>query len=131
MNKLIDTIHFKMETLSSAISLMKPNCYFASIDLKDAYFSINIRKRYRKFFRFKFQDKLYEFTSLPQGFKDSPRLFTKILKPVLGHLRSQGHSLVAYIDDTLLQGDTKDECRNNIEISGKLLDSLGYTIHPK
>ena len=130
MNKLIEKTHFKMETLASAISLMKENCYFASLDLKDAYFSINIRNEHRKFFRFRYKQVLYEFTSLPQGYTESPRIFTKLLKPVLGHLRSKGHSLVAYIDDTFLQGDTKEECMDNVQETGKLIDELGYTIHP-
>ena len=130
MNQLIQKTHFKMETLISAISLMKENCYFASLDLKDAYFSVNIRKEHRKFFRFRYKGTLYEFTSLPQGYKESPRIFTKLLKPILGFLRSQGHNLVAYIDDTFLQGDTKEECSDNVKETGKLLDELGYTIHP-
>ena len=36
MNKLIEKKKFKMETLKSAISLMKENCFFASLDLKEA-----------------------------------------------------------------------------------------------
>ena len=35
MNKMLEKTHFKMETLESAISLMKKECYFTSIDLKD------------------------------------------------------------------------------------------------
>jgi len=41
-----------MENLSSALSLMEENCYMASIDLKDAYYSVNIHESYRKFLRF-------------------------------------------------------------------------------
>ena len=130
MNKLIEKTHFKMETLSAAISLMKQDCFFASIDLKDAYFSVNVRNAHRKFFRFRYQGILYEFTSLPQGYKESPRIFTKLLKPILGFLRSQGHRLVAYIDDTLLQGDTKQECLKNVNDTGKTFDELGFTVHP-
>ena len=33
-------LDFKMNTLKDAISLMKPNCFMASIDLKDAYYSV-------------------------------------------------------------------------------------------
>ena len=131
MNKLIQKKKFKMETLQSAISLMTKNCFFSSIDLKDAYFSVNIRRKDRKYFRFRFDGNLYEFSCLPQGYTESPRIFTKLLKPALGQLRSQGHNLVAYIDDTLLQGDSKEECQNNVKSTGKILDKLGYTIHPK
>ena len=32
--------HFKMDTLETAIKLMRPGCYMTSIDFKDAYYSI-------------------------------------------------------------------------------------------
>ena len=43
--------HFNMETLQTAITLMHPQCWFASIDLKDAYFSVNVCEMDRIFLR--------------------------------------------------------------------------------
>ena len=40
--------HFKMDTLESAICLMRPSCYMASIDLKEAYYSVPIAKDHQK-----------------------------------------------------------------------------------
>ena len=97
-NKQFDKIHFKMESLTDAINLMTEGCFFGSIDLKDAYFSINIKESSRKYFRFRFENILYQFIGLPQGYKDSPRVFTKVMLPVLGKLREKGHKLVGYID---------------------------------
>lgn len=130
-NKKIEKIHFKMETLANAINLMKKDCYFGSIDLKDAYFSVNIHSEDRKFFRFRFDNVLYEFCGLPQGYTDSPRLFTKILKPVLGLLREKGRQLVGYIDDFMIQADKAKECKDSIMESGNLFDELGFTVHPE
>lgn len=130
LNQCVEKIHFKMDTLKNAIALMKKDCFFASIDLKDAYYSVNIHPKFRKFFRFMFQGKLYEFRALPQGFRDSPRIFTKILKPVLAHLHQHGHSLVIYIDDSLIQGDTYTLCAEAVHSTAQMLDELGFTIHP-
>ena len=33
----VDKIHFKMESLKSAINTMTPNCFLASLDLKEAF----------------------------------------------------------------------------------------------
>lgn len=41
-----------MDTLQSAIRLMKQNCYMASVDLRDAYYLVPIDEEYRKFLRF-------------------------------------------------------------------------------
>ena len=93
LNKTIDKVHFKTDSLKHAISLIKRGCWFASVDLKDAYFSVEISAEYQKFFRFVFHGKLYEFLALPQGFRDSPRIFNKLLKPALSCLRCW-HSLM-------------------------------------
>lgn len=42
LNNDIEHINFKMDTLKSAIYLVKKDCYFASIDLKDAYYSVAV-----------------------------------------------------------------------------------------
>lgn len=44
--------HFKMDTLASVIQLMTPNCYMASIDLRDAYYSVPITEDDRKYLKF-------------------------------------------------------------------------------
>lgn len=41
-----------MDTLNSAIHLMKQDCLFASIDLKDAFYSIPVAHEDRKYLRF-------------------------------------------------------------------------------
>lgn len=41
-----------MDTLKSAIHLMKQDCLFASIDLKDAFYSIPVAHEDRKYLRF-------------------------------------------------------------------------------
>ena len=88
-----------MESIvNDAINLMTEGCFFGSIDLKDTYFSVNIREESRKFFRFRFNNILYQFIGLPQGYKDK-RIFTKVMLPVLKTLREKGHKLVGYIDD--------------------------------
>lgn len=37
-----------METLKSALSLLTPNCWMASVDLVSAYYSVPIAKEDRK-----------------------------------------------------------------------------------
>ena len=128
-NSFITKQHFKMDSLNSVLTLIKKDCYFAKLDLKDAYYSIPIYKDHRKYFRFYFKETLYEFCALPQGYTDSPRLFTKILKVPLSSLRSSGFINSGYLDDIYLQGNTYEECLNNVNTTASMLDSLGFTIH--
>ena len=114
LNEHIEYNHFKMERLESAMQLMTKNCFMGSIDLRDAYYSVRIHPESRKYLRFIWRDKLYQFTALPNGYSAAPRLFTKLLKPIYAKLRSEGYISVAYIDDSYLQGSTYEECLDNI-----------------
>lgn len=131
LNEHVDTKHFKMETLKSAVLLMKRNCFFTSCDLKDAYYSVNIQKTYRRFLRFFWNGVCYQFTCLPNGLAIGPRSFTKLLKCAFSHLRKRGYLNTGYIDDSLLQGDTYVECAENTSKTVQLFDSLGLTVHPQ
>ena len=80
LNKDMEYHHFKM-TLQTVITLMHPQCRFASVDLKDAYFSVNMCEMDGIFLRFLFDDRVFSFKSLVQGLCTAPRDFTKLLKP--------------------------------------------------
>ena len=49
LNQHVQYHHFKMETLVDAIRLMTPNCFMASVDLKDAYYSVPIAQSHQKY----------------------------------------------------------------------------------
>lgn len=130
LNRFVEKIHFKMETLRSTLKLVYQNCYFCRIDLKDAYYSVPLGKSSRRFFRFVFGEQIYEFVSLPQGYTDSPRIFTKLTKPLLARLRANGFINSIYIDDLLLISQNEELCNENVQVTSKLLDDAGFTIHP-
>lgn len=81
--------------------------------------------------KFEWEGKQYAFTALPNGLSTASRIFTKVLKPVFAALRKIGHSNVAYIDDSLLQSDTYEQCIQNIQDTMELIDSVGLTTHPE
>ena len=89
LNQFMRSIHFKMESLSMMKDLLRQDDWMASIDLKDAYLSVAVWEGHRRYLRFMWQDTIYEFQSLPFGLCSTPRVFTKLLKPVLARLRQQ------------------------------------------
>ena len=129
LNDFVEKHHFKMETLKTALALVKPNAFFGSLDLRQAYYSMPIRKECRKFLRFIWKGVVYEYSCLPNGLSTGPRVFTKLLKPMYSALRKLGHTNVAYIDDSFLQSDTYEECVKNISDTLQLADDLGFTVH--
>jgi len=121
--------HFKMENLKSATQLMKENCFMASVDLRHAYYSVPVKPFFQKFLKFHWRGQLFSYTCLPNGLACCPRLFTKLLKPVYAHLRSQGLLSAAFIDDCYLQGQTVEECTKNVEKTVDIFSKLGFVIH--
>ena len=68
-----------MDTLNTIINLMQKDAYMASVDLKDAYYSVKVDEKFRKYLRFWWEGQLYQFTCLPNGLSSAPRLFTNII----------------------------------------------------
>jgi len=131
LNKFIEPPHFKMEDARSVMQLLRPGCYFSSLDLQDAYYMLSVHKDHRKFLRFVWNNKLYEFRCLVFGLNVAPYVFTKLLRPVVSHLRSLGILLVIYIDDILLMASTYNKCHKATGIAHELLLRLGFLVNYK
>ena len=120
--------HFKMDTLASILRLVTPGAYMAKIDIKDAYYSVPIKLKDQKCLKFTFDQVLFQFTMLPNGYSPGPRKFAKLLKPPLSTLRKQGVTVAEYIDDMFTLNKTETKCRDNIQNFLSMLESLGFVI---
>ena len=74
---------------------------------------------------------MFQFTALPMGLSSSPRVFTKVLKPVFVSLRCQfGYSCLGYIDDSFYTEDTRHRCQEATLQAGELFIKLGFVVYP-
>lgn len=89
---------------------MRPNCFIASVDLKDAYYCVPIAPSHQKYLKFEWDRRLYQFPCFPNGLAFCPRKFTKLMKLVYAILRQLVHVNSLYIDDSYLQGGDHHEC---------------------
>ena len=131
LNKSVEYEHFKMTSLQTAIDMLRPDCWMGSVDLKDAYYSVPIAEGFRKYLRFFWGGKLYQFVGMPNGLSSAPRLFTKLLAPVYAELRELGHECFPYIDDSFVVADSQVECVESLSALCGMLDSLGFVVHEK
>ncbi len=74
---------FKMLTLKTIMSQIQGGDWFVTIDLKDAYFHIQVVRRHRKFLRFAFGGKANQYKVLPFGLALAPRTITKCMDAAL------------------------------------------------
>ena len=110
--------------------MIKPNMYLALLDIKDEFYTVPIYEPHRKYLKFIWLNKAYQFIVMLNGYVDAMRVFNKILKPPFCWHREKGFASVVYLDDTLLAGETYQECCDNIHATMSLLQNLGFTIHP-
>ena len=103
LNAHIHAPHFRMFTTSSVLSSVKKGDYAFKIDLQDVYFHVPIHPSSRKYLRFAFENRVYQFQVLPFGLNTAPQVFTRL-----------GHTVTAYLHRQGVFGDT---------ISGRLASS--------
>ena len=129
LNDFVEYYHFKMDNIHTALKLITKNCWMASLDLKDPYYSVPIHTDSQKFLKFFYQGHLFKFTAFSNRLSSCPRKFTKLYKPILATLRLKGHIIICYIDDLFLLGISYNECVSTIIDTFTLLESLGFVIH--
>ena len=101
LNRHVITPHFKMETLDSVCLSLRKHKWAISLNLTDAYFHIPINRKSRRFLRFHFMGKTYQFRALPFGLAPAPYVFSRTVKAVVKHCRRMGMRLHSYLDDWL------------------------------
>jgi hypothetical protein len=132
LNEYVEYHHFKMDALENTLNLVTPNSFMMSIDLKDAYYSVNVQHSFRKYLRFEYQGELFQFTCLPNGLSSGPRVFTKLMKVPLSYLRKNHNvNISCYIDDVFISDDSYSKCLENAKKTAQLLQELGFTISEK
>lgn len=128
-NDFVEKVHFKMEGIHTATNMIVPNVFMASIDLKDAYFTFPIAKSYRKFLKFRWNNKLWRFVGLPMGISCAPRIFTKLIAPIYAFLRKEGLQGFPYLDDSFVFGFSFAECQKSIDLLAWQLINLGFKVN--
>ena len=129
LNKYLKQFRFRMLTAATLVRSLRQGDWFTSIDLKDAYFHVPIYPPHRKFLRFGFEGKVYEYMVLPFGMSLSPRVFVKCTQAAIAPLRQQGVRITTYIDDWLTISTSPQEALFHTEQVVNQLLSLGFTIN--
>ncbi len=113
------------------VSQIRSEDWFVTIDLKDAYFHVSILPSHRKFLRFAFRGKAYQYRVLPFGLALSPRTFTKCVDAALAPLRLQGIRILNYIDDWLILAHSEQWAVRHRDVVLAHMKELGLRLNAK
>ena len=128
LNSYMIIPHFKMETNRSIRASILPGMWTTSLDLTDAYFHVPVCHSYRKFLRFVWNKRVYQFRALPFGLSTAPLAFTKLMQVAIAHLHSQAIQIHSYLDDSLIKELSPEKLYLNTDVVIRLLLSLGFLI---
>ena len=129
MNKFVVKQRFKMETVQDVKELLRPGDYGATVDLQDAFYHISVAERSRRYLRFIVDKTIYEFRALPMGLTCSPRIFTGINRVLDTLFRRRGIRVTFYIDDILVLGKDREDCRQRVLYVLQSLRNLEFMIN--
>jgi ribonuclease HI len=129
LNQFVKYYHFKMEGIELVKSLVRRGDFMVTLDLNQAFYHVPLARDQRKYFAFDFMEKRYCFNCLPFGLSSSPRIFTKILRPVIKLAREKGIRLIVYLDDILILASSKEMLNQQSIVVLDLLQQLGFTIN--
>ena len=129
LNTFLQQKRFRMETAMSIRESMRPGDWAVSLDLKDAYFHLLIHEADRKFLRFSWEGKVYQFRALPFRLAPAPWVFTKITKELCVAVRGHGIRLRVYLDDWLLLASTEALCSAQAQVVLDYCRKLGFVLN--
>ncbi len=129
INRALCERQFRMVTLKQILAQIRPGDWFASVDLKDAYFHIQIAPHHRRFLRFAFENTAYQYSVLPFGLALAPRTFSKCVDAALSPLRAGGTRILNYLDDWLILAQSRDTLLSHIDSLLIHLESLGLCVN--
>jgi hypothetical protein len=115
---------FSMETTQTIRDLLQIGDWAVSIDLKDACFHMPVHQKSRKYLRFVFQGKIFQFRSLVMGLSTAPGIFSGPKRILLQHLIR----LRQYLDDWIIHDQNLERLIKYIKHVLDLLEQLGFII---
>lgn len=140
INKRVQDIHPTVPNPYNLLSSLPPaRDWYTVLDLKDAFFCLRLHPSSQGLFAFEWRDPdtgvtgQLTWTRLPQGFRHSPTICDEALHQDLAHFRASHPevTLLQYVDDLLLAGETEKTCRQGTELLLEELARLGYRASAK
>ena len=82
LNKFVLLTSFSMESPRTVMDAVREGDWLFSTDMKDGYLHIPIHQDSRRYLRFVFAGKVYQWRPLPFGLSAAPQVFPRVLAPL-------------------------------------------------
>lgn len=137
VNSFTDTASCKYETLQEMAQSLRANDALLTWDVNDAYHRLTLREEDRTYLEFRCLGRFFKPITMPFGLAPAPPTWTKVMRPVVQHLREKGFRMMAYVDDfggappaPPGRPATKAQAVAAYKMVDRLFGDLGLKMHP-
>ena len=116
--------------LEEMVESASGNCYYASLDMKDAYYQVELDEQSRDLTTFSDGVTLYRFKRLPFGLSCSPAIFSRVMGNILAPLTKLGW-IKNYLDDIVVWAPTFPLLSKRLAQLFKLFSDKGVKLNVK
>lgn len=103
--------------------------FFTVVDISNAFFSVPVHKDSQFWFAFTFKGKRYTYTRLPQGYCESPTIYSDVINSSLSTFDPPKNSqILTYVDDILVASESKEDCQQDTLALLKHLAQEGHKV---
>ena len=136
VNKLLQTHHFTMDTLTNCESSVCSQDFQLVFDLENMYFHFKLHPDHRKYFAFALPDsqdilRYYQFNVMCYGYSLAGYIVTRVIAPIKAFLHRLGIRISIYIDDGRVLAKTFAECLYKTKFTLLVFQLCGFNIQWK
>uniref|UniRef100_M3Z4H7 Reverse transcriptase domain-containing protein n=1 Tax=Mustela putorius furo TaxID=9669 RepID=M3Z4H7_MUSPF len=118
-----------IENITKEITDCKPK-WMVTIDLSDMFFAIPLHPDSREITTFTWEAKQYQFTRVPQGYKNSPIIAHSVIQQTIPWNKSpENTKVLTYVDNIIILGKEEKELKLATDILIDALCNNGWTIN--
>lgn len=124
-----DFLHYS--TVDDAVEASTPGCWYGKLDLSNCFLSFPLHPSVHRYFCFRFQGVVYQFTHMPFGLSTAPRVCTQLLSVVNYALAKAGVRDICYLDDFFLIGCSQADTARQLTTAQSVIASFGLLVNPE
>ena len=123
LNSLTVTDVYPMEDMKATIDWLSAKKVYSVFDLKDGFYQVDLCEESRPLTAIRTCIGLFQYRRLPQGLKNSPATFQRIVNNILGDLK--GQNVWCYMDDASVGSMSPEQHLEDLKIVLKRLREAG------
>ncbi|GBN63771.1 Retrovirus-related Pol polyprotein from transposon 297 [Araneus ventricosus] len=128
LNKVVVKDRFPLPLIEDILDRLQGSRVFSTIDLKNAFFHVDVNKDSRKYTSFVTHEGQYQFLKVPFGLCNSPAVFQRYINTIFRPLINDG-IVLPYLDDIIILSSSFEEGIERMERVLSIASEYGLEIN--